>query len=159
MKKIYTILALTICLYSCKKDKFFITDPNVYMHYEAFKNEAKNRNIKLPKHKLKGFILEGSGSVLGSNGLPAAAYYDHSDKMIHIDTTTGTYKTNLEVLIFHELGHALLGRGHKDDMFNLLVPKSIMNGKSLPEYQNALFKREYYINELFNPDEPKPWWI
>ncbi|MDH3648458.1 MAG: hypothetical protein OEQ53_02190 [Saprospiraceae bacterium] len=76
-----------------------------------------------------------------------------------------------EALLFHELGHCILGRSHTSallpngDFKSLMVPSNI--GVYSPcVYQfggaaddcNFTFKRTYYIDELFDPDMPIPDW-
>jgi hypothetical protein len=73
---------------------------------------------------------------------------------------------NKEALIFHELGHCLLNRGHKDDVFPSGAPKSLMITQIDGPYQpcdyvlsddpeavkkcNLTVRRPYYLDELFN---------
>ena len=75
----------------------------------------------------------------------------------------------LEVLIFHELGHCVLGRLHQNDYLPNGDPKSLMIQNELDQYAcvydlsgdndcNNLFKREYYLDELFDPTTPTPDW-
>ena len=61
------------------------------------------------------------------------------DKTIYLDTTEGLYKHHLKFLMYHELGHALLGRSDND------ATRTIMNG--LPK--DWYVKQDYYIKELF----------
>jgi len=65
--------------------------------------------------------------------------------------------SNLEVSIWHELGHCTLGRLHKDSTVafnwsNGTYPASIMNSVAFSNFQVNAFNREraYYTNELFN---------
>jgi len=70
---------------------------------------------------------------------------------------------NREALVFHELGHCLLDRDHKDDLFPSGAPKSIMTTALNGPYQpcvyvigddatecNRTVRRTYYLNELFD---------
>jgi len=67
-----------------------------------------------------------------------------------------------ELLIFHELGHCLLGRTHKNEIFPTGECKSIMDGKEDGfECSNNYYSsswRTYYLNELFNPLQKIPSW-
>jgi len=57
-----------------------------------------------------------------------------------------------EELVFHELGHCILGRDHEEATQNLLgytQPVSLMNPYILSE-PDYLHMRDYYIAELFN---------
>jgi len=66
------------------------------------------------------------------------------------------------VLVFHELGHAILLReSHRNDRFQSSDYASIMVSESwlLDDfYIQDLTKRAYYIDELFDPATPAPDW-
>ncbi len=75
----------------------------------------------------------------------------------------------LETLIFHELGHCILGRQHDDSLMPKGYPKSIMVAKDITIYSPCLYnigdpncdkrsRRTYYIDELFDPSTPIPDW-
>ena len=75
----------------------------------------------------------------------------------------------LEALIFHEMGHCVLGRLHKNDTLPNGDPKSLMIVNSISQYSpcvyqfgqsrcNFIFKRNYYVDELFDPNTPIPDW-
>lgn len=75
-----------------------------------------------------------------------------------------------EALFFHELGHCILGREHDSSLLPNGNPKSIMVPNNLSLYGpciydidpgapcNDRFKRDYYIDELFDPNTPVPEW-
>lgn len=67
-----------------------------------------------------------------------------------------------ELLIFHELGHCILGRTHKNEIFPTGECKSIMDGKEEGfECSNNYYCpkwRTYYLDELFNPMQKAPSW-
>jgi hypothetical protein len=75
-----------------------------------------------------------------------------------------------EALMLHMLGHCALRRIDHDDA---LLPngdaKSLMNGEFIDQYAcifdlsgenncNNLYKRDYYLDELFDPNTPAPDW-
>lgn len=75
----------------------------------------------------------------------------------------------LEALVFHELGHCILGRLHLNDLLPNGDPKSLMIADNVGLYAPCLypidgepcdnsFKRDYYLDELFNEDTPVPDW-
>lgn len=80
------------------------------------------------------------------------------------------YDQELEALIFHELGHCILQRTHLSDTLPNGNPKSMMVGGDITIYApcryvlddpancNNLHKRQYYIDELFDPATPIPDW-
>ncbi|MFT6336293.1 MAG: hypothetical protein ACJATI_003051 [Halioglobus sp.] len=59
-----------------------------------------------------------------------------------------------EMIIFHELGHCILGRGHKEDTFENGVCQSIMRS-GLGSCKDAYVaqNRAYFISELFAGDD------
>ena len=65
-----------------------------------------------------------------------------------------------EILVFHELGHALLGRGHRDDDLPNGLRASIMNGGNIFGLYSELRAehRDYYVDELFDVNTPAPVW-
>jgi len=74
----------------------------------------------------------------------------------------------LETLIFHEMGHCILGREHDQTLLPNGDPKSIMYPDDITLYApcsypigdscNQLYKRDYYLDELFDPNTPVPDW-
>ena len=67
-------------------------------------------------------------------------------------------------LLFHELGHCELRRGHINSKFDDQSWRSIMKGDPFNgiDIRNPVpyfgFRREYYINELFNDNISQPEW-
>jgi hypothetical protein len=55
-----------------------------------------------------------------------------------------------EELIFHEMGHCVLGRAHKSIKTAEGIPASIMHPYRI---SNSVYKeyRDQYLNELFHP--------
>jgi len=76
--------------------------------------------------------------------------------------------TQLETLIFHELGHCILGREHAVSLLPKGDPKTIMYPGDITLYSpcvyalgdscNKVYRRAYYIDELFDPSTPVPDW-
>ena len=74
-----------------------------------------------------------------------------------------------ECLLFHELGHCLLKRLHKTDKFPDGAFTSLMNPDNVDVYATCRYpiggeecdkrpRRNYYIDELFDPATPTPAW-
>ncbi len=72
-----------------------------------------------------------------------------------------------EALVFHELGHALLGRKHDDGLLPGGAYRSIMNSRTIVGLYTKSKgletvidhnKRSYYVDELFDPATPVPGW-
>ncbi len=75
----------------------------------------------------------------------------------------------LEALVFHELGHCVLGRLHLNAQLPNGDPRSMMVQNNVSIYAPCLypvdgepcdnsFKRTYYLDELFNENTPVPDW-
>lgn len=75
----------------------------------------------------------------------------------------------MEALIFHELGHCILGREHTTDLLPNGDPKSLMTPHEIDHYTPCIyqignedcdktFKRDYYVAELFDETTPVPVW-
>ncbi len=89
---------------------------------------------------------------------------------INAKLTCWTNDQELEALLFHELGHCFLGRTHLTDLLPNGDPKSIMYPDNNSLYPpcvyavdntsscNKTFKRQYYLDELFNEITPAPDW-
>lgn len=74
-----------------------------------------------------------------------------------------------EALVFHELGHCILGREHDNSTLPNGELKSLMNQHDLGVYSSCVyavgsdpcdlrFKRTYYLDELFDENAPVPDW-
>lgn len=85
-------------------------------------------------------------------------------RQIELDTTCLLWTESdlsREVIVFHELGHALLNRAHRDTKLPNGDWRSLMNtGTLLDLYHTpeARFKRDYYLDELFDEYTPVPDW-
>ncbi len=83
---------------------------------------------------------------------------------ITLDTTSFNWTNNeyhREILVFHELGHCILDRRqHRDDLLPNGNISSIMRSTGEQVYGGSLnyFKREYYLDELFDVNTPAPDW-
>jgi hypothetical protein len=167
MKKIIFLLVL-LPLLSCKKDPAVVPD---YMDPERFPveiqpilktflAEGNKRGVYCDINKLRKIVLVNY--QLNDNGKTVEGYYDHYSNTITIDTSGFQWKNNKEATLFHELGHGILKRGHRNGYWIYSqAPYSIMNGDGhLPLYNNPafLFQRPYYMDELFNQNTPFPSW-
>lgn len=93
--------------------------------------------IKFDKMTNKGSIAECHYSQPRHTIKVQKAYWNASS-----DTTK-------RIIMYHELGHCILYRGHNDEKDSLGRPLSIMYPKIIPA---SLFRvnKEYYLNELMN---------
>jgi hypothetical protein len=133
------------CFSSIMDDEYTHIDPFLKDHVDSFVSEAAKRNIKIDTYGLKISLEIIKGQSSGRCIFETNA--------ILIDTSK---TNNVEALVFHELGHLYLHRGHDNIMYGHYC-KSIMANISDPVYDKP-YKREYYITELFNTKEPAPFW-
>lgn len=151
---ILTALTLMSCLHSgfdMDGEPRYV-DPLLRPYLEKFKEEASKRGYNLNTDDITMAFHSFKSEVAGR-----ANWYK---RYIIIDSTSLDWKAgNGEQLVFHELGHLLLRRSHDDSRVNYL-PKSIMASKSDPWYINGYeYRRDYYIDELFNPSTPPADWF
>ncbi len=143
----------TACTSTIMDDEYRFVDSKLSVYIVSFKEEASKRNITIDDSRLKLSFGYTHG---------AAAVTDHSLSSIVIDSTTINWKKNPEEVIYHEFGHLFLHRGHDDsiliDTLGNEVPKSIMSTKASVKYSKNVSRRPYYLDELFNPNTPKPLW-
>ncbi len=175
MKKIlYFFIALLFCV-ACKENEDIVTvyeiDPSFELQVNRFYDEAAARGIILSKDNLiVRFGDPGESFLCGScNTIDTRS---NRQKIVTINDQNVCWSNtpDKEALIFHELGHCLLGRRHFNDKFPNGDPKSIMVENSIRLYSpctyaigdlskcNQTHKREYYVNEMFDQSTPTPYW-
>ena len=182
MKKTFCYVALILVLISCKKDSVdvevqYAISPEFTVYVNKFYEEAASRGITIAKENLivKANLNLGQTDICGK--CKQNAQYPTLQRTVEINTESlacwkSMPENNREALVFHELGHCLLGRLlHKDDLFNDGSPKSIMISSNSdlyspcayvfdekPELCNKTGRRKYYIDELFDENTPAPDW-
>lgn len=134
---------------------------------EEFEQEAlaRGRDINIENLVVKfGKNLESTSGV-DAAGLCRTAV--GATPEITLDSTSNNWTNNAEsreALVFHELGHCILGylgaTAHRNDLLPNGNVKSIMHEGGGTIYGNTFnyFKREYYMDELFDPNVPAPDW-
>ncbi len=155
-------------LVSCTQDNIepLMIPDEVMPFIESFEEEAALRGIPLTIDEL---IVEFGTDLESNSGVDAAGQCIVSNRRnsiprIVLDTTSFTWQNNessREFLVFHELGHCILDRlQHRDDQLTNGNFASIMLTTSTQLYGPKLngFKREYYIDELFDQSTGEPDW-
>lgn len=173
MKARLLLLAGVIWL-GCSDEKTFRPVYEVPAEFEpyvlAFMNEAAQRGFA---YRIDNLILRYdaslTSSVCGRCNETTSANTVQKIISINPNTVCWTNDEELEALIFHELGHCFLGRQHLSDVLPNGDPKSIMTPNNNVLYPpcsyavgndpcNKLYKREYYVSELFDTSTPVPDW-
>ena len=125
--------------------------PSLTPFFETFRAKALEYDLVIDysvANVTAEIIIINEGSVAGScttNG--------HDLRHITIDQTFWNQASHLvkEMVIFHELGHCILGRGHREDSFSNGICRSIMRS-GLGTCSDAYIpqNRDYFIQELFS---------
>lgn len=148
---------------SCKKDDVYNVPNNIQPYIDEFIAEAAARGIDLTIDDLIVLFEED----LEVDGVEAAGICQSGGKKntptIKIDTTSLNWTINLsarEQLIFHELGHCVLGRPHTDERMPNGNYRSTMRptGEQIYGPLYSSFKRDYYFDELFDEEAETPEW-
>jgi len=142
---------------------------DLQVHVDRFREEAAVRAYELTINNL---IIEYDAALPPSTCGICNSHSRSNDiqKVIRINPQCPiTYNEQIEALVFHELGHCLLGREHDLDLLPNGDPRSIMTPNNLNLYAPCVyqigeencdftFKRGYYLDELFNESTPVPDW-
>lgn len=160
----YSIIIFIFCAFiSCGDTDEYRVDPEFEVYLQRFEMLAAQKGRKLD-HNREGLIIEFADLEDGKAGL---AHYENPVR-IEIDRNYWERIGNSagadlmkENLIFHELGHGLLRRGHINSTLKNGDWKSIMCGgeKVGDRPWNINYRgirRSYYIDELFNESTPAP---
>ena len=162
-KQISLALLCLVLLNSCKDPKEYRIDPAFTDYLQRFETEGASRGHNFDPQS-NGLIIEFANLTNSTAGL---THYETPIR-IEIDKTYWTDITGKagedmmkEDLLFHELGHGLLGRSHLNSTLENGDLKSIMCGGTKVgdrpwniNYRGA--RRQYYIDELFNVMTPAP---
>ncbi|MEZ4828208.1 MAG: hypothetical protein R3C61_18265 [Bacteroidia bacterium] len=164
--RLYFLLIIAT-LVACKKEnvpvKVYDVPAELQFYIDLFEQEAAKRGQTLDIDNLR-VMYEGdlvNGTAAGTCTYPHA---DDPIPTIRLDTTSVNWTNNeysREVLVFHELGHCVLNRReHRDDVLPNGNYTSIMRSTGAQLYGGPLnqFKRDYYLDELFDPTTPAPDW-
>lgn len=138
-----------------------LPDNRVFDFYTSrFIEEAESRNSNLNNNlgiKIDNLVIQFDNDLENFCGFAISA------TNIIISTRPRCWETksdiDREILIFHELGHSILGRPH----INTKLPnndwKSMMfDGNQFGLYQQGSKERNYYLDELFDEETPIPDW-
>ena len=157
------VLFVSLFFLSCDNDEvaevvepvtFANVDAELVPFFEKFQEEAAVRGISvdLATADIEGVIEEIDGQHVAGQ----CSYRGFSNpRLVTVDATFWRRSSNLfkEFIVFHELGHCYLNRGHAESAFPNGVCRSIMRsgvGDCLDSYNDNT--RACYIDELFEPE-------
>lgn len=149
--KMLIIFFISLMTVGCMQEPKLIysIDSEFAPHLEVFKAEAQQRGIPM---NINNLVMRFTKAFDKSETLAQCQYGTTPTILVGLDFWNYSDPKTREQVIFHELGHCILGRGHLDDSVNLggynIIPKSIMSTLlfSTTYYDH---NRTYYIDELF----------
>lgn len=167
LKKV--VIACVIFLLGCAKDNDFIYDVPVEFepYVVRFIHEAKARGKDIT---IDNLIIKKDATLPSLHCATTNTISQINDvqKIISINARyCWQNDVQLEALIFHELGHCILGRVHDSSLMPKGDPKTVMFPDNISVYSPCVYftggcdlsyRRSYYIDELFNPLTPVPDW-
>jgi hypothetical protein len=171
--KTLVLFLLIISTLSCQKQSL---EPTVYQidkelqpFVTSFATEAKKRGIEIKYENLIMTFDSSSASICGKCSKQPSEGQRTVKIKRDILCWQGVPNQNKEALVFHELGHCFLNRGHRDDLLPNKAEASLMNSNSYGPYQPCIYaidgdecdrtyRRTYYIDELFNEKTSIPDW-
>lgn len=158
--KVIIAFCLLLCLAACQSDpiqgntiteesSYYDVEPLMWEYFERFEYEAKVRGYSIDLNQLQ---ISGEIKNIADENVAGTCQYGSHIKHVTIDASFWNRYNYLEreFVVFHELGHCVLSRGHLESSFDNGVCKSVMHsGLSGCQvvYNNA--NREYYLDELF----------
>jgi len=168
-----TLLACVIIVLGCqKKNNFslvYSVPPEFEYYVESFITEANARGHHI---SINDLIIQYDSALSLQYCAQSNMISSQNDvqKIISINARLKCWQNDvqLEALIFHELGHCILGRDHDTSLLPKGYPKTMMYPNDIALYSpcvyvfgdscNKLYRRPYYIDELFDPATPVPDW-
>ncbi len=141
-----------LLILSCTVDEEanLFVDTDIAPYFERFVEEGSERGHDID---LVAMEIEGMIESLNEEGVLGQCVHDNlnPDRVV-IDADFWNKSTDLhrEFLVFHELGHCVLGRGHLDTRDAEGKCISIMNAGSATCRSNyTIATRATYLDELF----------
>jgi hypothetical protein len=167
-KSLWLLLLSGVLFSACRKEEPVMIEtyrvPEIVQPYiDRFEMEAQKRGYNL---RIDSLIVEFGSELQGGDAAGLCTFANRQSPVPHIqlDTTSYNWQNNeyhRETLIFHELGHCILNRrNHRDDLLPNGNIASLMRSTGEQVYGGNLnyFKREYYLDELFDFNTPTPDW-
>lgn len=175
------LFALTIC-FSLACEDHSEPEPirnipiSIQPHVDRFVYEAEKRGLN---PGISNLSVEFEINILPGDdqrNIVGSCSRSSNLDLVKIDTLNSLWllSGNLgrEEIIFHELGHCLLGREHREDKLASGDYASIMRSRGLLQYgdlstfiglspgpaEAKFYRRDYYLDELFDMETPVPCW-
>ncbi len=160
MKSKILALSTIIILSSCYSDnqefvqqesiQYDGVDRSLWSFFSRFEEEAQLRGLS---YDLNDLGITGVIESIPEDGVAGTCEYGRHIHHVTVDRNfwNRSSEVSREFVVFHELGHCVLGRGHEEGTFANGLCLSIMRsglGDCRDGYNNS--NREYYLDELFD---------
>jgi len=127
-------------------------DRDLEFYIEKFRTEAEERGRVID---FRFDLIEASIEPIEEDRVAGQCSVRAGDREITIDSDYWRRSTPQlrEWVVFHELGHCYLGRGHRDDQTESGICRSVMNSGTTDcriNYRSGT--REAYLDELFRQE-------
>ncbi len=160
MPRLLLLLSVAFLIFSCQSEETFApveevsfpgVDERLWPYFESFEQEAqaRNLNIDLTREGITGDIVNiNQGTVAGQ-----CNFNSHRAEHLTVDLEFWNRAPVVlrEFIVFHELGHCSLFRGHEEDTYSNGACISIMRsglGDCIDNYRSTT--RSDYLDELFS---------
>lgn len=162
MKGFISSVMFMLIFSSCFDQEFMQVEPEAHLnfeqelrvHVENYLIEAEKRGIDVSDRisEVQGVINE----INDDNVAGTCTWHSHSPNEIVIDESFWNNASSLyrEFVVFHELGHCVQDRGHREDQFTNGNCVSIMaSGVGNCKTAYSTSTRDVYLDELFKPTD------
>ncbi len=165
-----SLLALLSCQPETKPASVSYSVPaSVEPYIQSFRAAAQQRNRPVSTDRLIVEFGDPQGGDVCGRCLLEAGQPPHVVLSMDAYCWQQASDNEKEGLVFHELGHCLLGRLHRSEHFANRAYVSLMNPDNMGVYATCRYpigddecdkrpRRTYYLDELFDPATPKPSW-
>ena len=135
---------------ACEEEETIYLDGELEGYFDRFAMEASNYNITFDyqKDRIEGYLSEleeqgVNGKCVRNTVYPNRVYID-------LDYWRNASDLEKEFVVFHELGHCFLDRGHLDDANTMGGCVSMMHsGEGACRNRYSTATRSAYLEELF----------
>lgn len=175
MRRSLIAILLSFVLLDCRsvpeaEPETYQVPAEVEPYVKKFREEASRRG----KTQAITNLIVTFGTLQGEEACGECVLAPGRTPRITLSSNTFCWKTLpndvREALVFHELGHCVLKRGHKTTRLPNGAYASLMSGKDIEVYATCIYpingdascdlsyRRAYYIDELFDENTPVPVW-
>jgi hypothetical protein len=156
--QVFVYLAVSMLFINCSRQEPLsvalpydgLVDARLIPYFQTFEREAALRGIDID---LENYPVAGAIRGIQEDDIAGTCSYHYTtpnDITIDLEYWNGVSTLRREMVVFHELGHCVLGRDHLETAFANGICTTIMNsGTSGCFVEYSAENRSYYLDELF----------